>query len=468
MKQKANVLLIQPHSRNYGFGENWKPLGAVITPSIGLMYLSAPLMKNGFRVSLLDFNIEGPKKEEFNKIIKKQDFVLVTCYTKYMEKVRKLLSDIRVANDRAIIICGGPHCIMEKKFVYGSDITVVGEAENFIVPLLESILKKRSLKAFPGLIYNEGGKIIKNPGIMQVHDLDSSCFPSTELIKDKHYTRDLLGFEMIPFISSRGCPFRCKYCSFSTFGYRERSVDNVISEIKTIVKQGFRYLVFYDDNFLTNKKRAMEIMDRIINEGIKIKMIIQGRVDSADEELFRKLKKAGVGMLIVGIENGNQEVLDFYNKCTTVDKLRNALTLANKAGILTVGFIIIGAPMETKDHFERTFKFLNDIKLDFTSIDVLRYSRGTELWEDAVKKGLIQEDQNLVLANKKLSHYSTNELMKIRHDMVNRFYKNPRRLFRIIYKILRTRDLRLIAGILKLFFMNFRAVLITTGAQVKK
>ena len=97
--------------------------------------------------------------------------------------------------------------------------------------------------------------------------------------------------------------------------FRLRSAKNVLEELKELKKEGYKYVAFVDDSFLNNKKQANDIFDGIINEQIDLKIIIFGvRVDAADEELFKKMKKAGVTHVYFGLESGNQDVLDFYNK----------------------------------------------------------------------------------------------------------------------------------------------------------
>ena len=177
-------------------------------------------------------------------------------------------------------------------------------------------------------------------------------------------------------------------------------------------------------------------MDMIINEKLKVRIIIQGRVDSADYELYRKLRKAGVFLIAFGIESANQDVLDFYNKRTNPEVIRTAVSLANKVGILTFGWLMIGAPMETREYFERDLKFVNDIKLDLTYVCTLKYVKGTSLWDDARKKGLIKDDKP-DFDNKELSPVTRKELRVIREGLVKSFYKNPKRIARIFLKFIR-------------------------------
>lgn len=431
------VLLLFPPFGHYAFGDKWEETESILPP-LGLLYLATPLLKENYDVELMDLNVDKLEKRQFIKIIKDKDFILISCFTDSFENVQKIIRDIRKVNKKVFIICGGPHCTISKKNINGSDLTVIGEAEGYITKILNLLWLSEPLKDIPGLIYEKEGKVIRNPGIMKVDNLNLSRPPALDLAKNKKYGH-LFGsrVKIAPVMSSRGCPFKCSYCTFKFNKYRERTIKNVIEEIKNLVKKGFKYIIFCDDNFLLNKRRVHRIMDAIIEEKIRVKIIVQGRVDSVDYKLYKKLRRAGVIMIMFGIESANQDVLDFYNKQVSVDKIKEAVKTANKVGLLTFGYFIIGAPMETYKHFGNNKKLVNSIPLDFTLVSILTYLIGTKLWDDAYEKGLIEENEVSVAANKKLSNFSYKELVDIRDRFVEDFYKNPRRILRIVYKVWR-------------------------------
>ena len=117
-----NVLMIHPPFKSYAFGKAWERTESA-TPPLGLMYLASPLVKNGFNVDFIDFNIDKLNKKDFIERVKKNDFFLISCYTHLLHNAKKIMRDIRRFNKNAVIICGGPHCIMEQEFIQGSDIT---------------------------------------------------------------------------------------------------------------------------------------------------------------------------------------------------------------------------------------------------------------------------------------------------------------------------------------------------------
>lgn len=128
---------------------------------------------------------------------------------------------------------------------------------------------------------------------------------------------------------------------------------NVLEEIKYLYEKGYKNIIFVDDNFLTDKKRVEEIMDGIIKEEIDMNFIIEGaRVDNADYNLYRKMKEAGVKLITYGIESGNQEILDYYNKGITLEQIKYAINLADQMNFITIGNFILGAPIEMKNTFK--------------------------------------------------------------------------------------------------------------------
>lgn len=450
MKNRGNILLLHASFNDHLFGESWKLWQSVFAPS-GLLYIASPLLKVGYKITLIDLNVEKFTESDFYNQIGQYKYILITCYNGTIHNVRKIIRKIREDNNEIKILCGGPYCIMSRdEFIEGSDFTCIGEAENYIADILDRIVNKTSLHDIPGILYRKNGKVINTGGIMKVENLDVSLPPAIELVKGKDYGYiSGMKLSIAPIISSRGCPFSCAYCTFKISGYRVRSVQNIINEIKQIVKKGYKYILFSDDNFLINKKRVHKIMDKIIEEKIRVSIFLTSRVDDPDYELYKKMRKAGVIMILFGIESANQDVLDFYNKKTTVEKAKMAVTLANKAGILVFGYIMIGAPFETEKHLKINMKFLDRYPIDIMTIGILRYERGTKLWDDLCKRGLVHKDTLVFMTNKDISNYSLREWLEIQEKLLKHFYLNPRRIIRIIVKAFRLRQVSLLKKFLK-------------------
>jgi radical SAM superfamily enzyme YgiQ (UPF0313 family) len=140
-------------------------------------------------------------------------------------------------------------------------------------------------------------------------------------------------------------------------------------------------------------------------------------------------------MLIFGIENVNQDVLNYYNKKINIEKIREVIESANNFGILTFSGIIIGSPLEGNEHFENIIKFFKNVPQDFLSVNILRYQYPSPLWIRANADGLIRDDELFVYANEKLSKFSLDELLVAQRKIIRSFYNNPKRIIRLIYKL---------------------------------
>ena len=448
-----DVLLLLPPLNEHLYGEGWRFSESPTVP-LGLMYLATPLIKAGYHVNFIDLTVDRLEKDQYFNLLKNPDFILISCYTQSLKNTVKIIHDIRNVNHRAYIICGGHYCTDTGKHVEGSDMTVFGEADLYIVKILDLVGSKRSLSNIPGLSYKKNGRLVRNPGFQLVEDLDLVDPPSFDLVRNKQYGY-LYGIRvdaMMPIITSRGCPFHCSFCTFQGVSYRERKVKPVIEEIKMRVQEGARLIIFYDDNFLLRRTRVIELLDRIIEQKYDLKLVIAGRVDLADLEIYRKLKEAGVIIVLFGIESANQDVLNFYKKRTTVGKIKTAVINANKAGILTYGNLIIGSPIEGLKHFEINRKILKKLPLDFLNVHILDYIYPSPLWHDAHKRGLIKENEYKITANEKLCGFSREELIKMQEKLIRTFYNNPKRILRLMYKLSRNLGLGYIITLIKLFY----------------
>lgn len=198
-----------------------------------------------------------------------------------------------------------------------------------------------------------------------------------------------------------------------------------------------------DDNFLADVKRAHKIFDMLIERGTSIDLLIMGaRVDSAERELYKKMKKAGVRVILYGLESGNQDVLDFYNKKITLQQIREAVSLGSEMGFLTSATFIFGAPIETKEHFENTIKFACSLPLDIAFFGSLCYQIGADLWVEAVKNKKISKDEFFVTADSRrgLGNFIPEELKTYAEQASRRFYIRPHFILSRICRAFLRRD----------------------------
>ena len=154
-------------------------------------------------------------------------------------------------------------------------------------------------------------------------------------------------------------------------------------------------------------------MEFLAKENHNMEICIAGvRADTVDTEILKKMRHAGVTMISIGIESGNQDVLDFYNKGITLSQIKETVRLSKKLGFLVFGSFILGAPMETEEHIKRTIKFAKSLPLDMAVFSPLGYLKGSPLWEEAVAEGKIKPDEFIVASDssRDLGNFSQDEL----------------------------------------------------------
>ena len=200
--------------------------------------------------------------------------------------------------------------------------------------------------------------------------------------------------------TSRGCPWPCVFCDIPIFNegkWRSRSAEHVVAEFKHLQEQGYGAVYFVDDHFLLQPKRIEAICKGINDDDITIQWGCEGRVDSVAQHLFPAMAKAHCRTLMFGVESGSQKMLDRLKKEQTLAEVETAVTNAKKAGIEIVhGFFVVGSPDETVEDMRATFDFASRAAAGHVRLQPLCVYRGTPLWQEYVKRGLVERRDRLV------------------------------------------------------------------------
>ncbi len=440
-----------------------------LSPPLGLLYIATQLLNNGDQVQILDFSAEPFDVQKLNIIIHQADAVGLSILSTSLREAQEVIHLIRRQEPDLPIIIGGPHCnLLPEKALEQTqaNVCVQGDGEMILADLKKALNHQKDYSEIPGVYYQTKNGIKRGPAPQLIQNLDSIPFPARHLVKQYIYGREynphLKAGEFTSIITSRGCPHHCRFCSRGSINmqrYRTRTTENIIAELLEIQAQGYHHVVISDDCFPVNKKQANDIFNAIIAEDLCLKFTVTAtRVDLADKDVYKKMKQAGVTHMQFGLESGNQDVLDFYHKNTTVETIRNAVQLSHDTGFFTMGSFIFGAPFETKEHFSTTLRFAKSIPLDSVSFLPLRYMVGSELWNKAKSEGKIKEDEYLIPADKNrgLGNFTKEELFEHCKRAQRSFYGRPSFFINLLKKSLRNDDLSYIQSYLSLLSSSLK------------
>ncbi|HWR26350.1 MAG TPA: radical SAM protein [candidate division Zixibacteria bacterium] len=366
----TRILLIYPYFKP------WNDRSIFRFPPLGLGYIASSLRNNGFDVDILDCTFMS--REDALKKAKDAGANVVGIYS--MLSMRK--DSIRFASDLKdhcdLLVAGGPlPSIDPVSFIKDFDIVVRGEGEKTMLDVLRAYETGTNSEFIKGIVFKRGELET---------DLDQIAFPARDLFPNEEYIKygkKKTGYATTTVFTTRGCPFRCEFCSNPVFGvsYRERSPINVLDEVEEAFSLGYDRIHFADDVFTLNKERVFEICTEIGKRGLDFKWECLGRVDSIDKDLAVKMKEAGCDRIFFGIESGNDGILRIMNKKITVEAARKAVNSAHDAGIRTGAFFILCYPGETDGTVLDTLRFATRLPLDYLSFTLPYPLQGTALFE---------------------------------------------------------------------------------------
>ena len=416
------VLLINPPQTFYPGSE--QPAGNL---PIGLMYIAAVLKKADVTVEILDAFMAatfqkngetitvGMPFEQIKQEIQNRKPNIVgisgpfTCQIENSIKVSHLAKEV---NPDILTVMGGPHVtLVPKEFLEEAkdvDIAVVGEGEYAMLEVAQAFEGKKQLSEVQGIAYRQNGQVVVNPSSQLIENLDELPYPAYDLVEMEQYLNPKeIGYRSfqnraISMITSRGCPFNCCFCAVHLHmgqKFRAHSAQYVLGHIQYVVdKFKVKNIFFEDDNLTLDVKRFEAICGGIIERKIKISWETPNgvRADCLNLELLRKMKQSGANSIFVGVESGDQQILDNVI-CKSLD-LKRVVEFAKDAkqiGLKTGAFYIIGFPGETKENMQRTVDFALEMKRKYDvgmHLFAATPSYGTRLYEECKAKGYLPAD----------------------------------------------------------------------------
>ena len=453
----SKILLINP-SYDPSYGGTKAAIVNPVAPTLGLATIAATALEKGNKVEILDMSWRPYDYELVkNKIIQsKPDIVGVTATTPLMNQMRDISVLTKDISKNILVVGGGPHTsalpresLLESKL----DAVLIGEADYSF----QAIAEGQPLSSIKGLVYrNDDDEIHFTGNRDPIANLDELPMPAWHLynIKDYHRMSRLLArrlpIAMAEF--SRGCVYRCDFCASKILmhlGYRKKSPERCAEEVKHLHSLGFREFWLTDDIFTSDQKWSKKVCDTIVSSGVDMAWTCSNgiRVESADDALFKSLRKSGCYRVAFGFESGNDQVLKSFGKGgrATVEQAKTAVQLARKAGIDTLGFFMVGLSADTEESMDDTIELARKLPLDLMKCSIAIAFPGTKMFNNYVEKGLVRSfdwDEYMMYTDHDLFAHEKLSFSTIQNYMKKFFRRailfNPAALIRRFIRGIRT------------------------------
>lgn len=346
------------------------------------------------------------------------DMVGISCiFSNQFVCVRELSRRIKTEIGKdVVVVTGGTHPSFLPEHTLATtdvDYVVIGEGEIGLRAIITALNAGKPLTGIDGIAFQDNDRTIINPRTTWIEDLDSLPFPARDLLPMEKYfkIKQPMGLHWrrvrnTPIVSSRGCPFKCAFCSsYLHWGsrFRKRSAENVLEEIAHLKNvYGVRELKWQDDNLTADKKRARAIFQGMIDRGLAMPWNTPNGIAlwTLDADMIRLMKKSGCFEMTLAVESGDPDSFEQYvGKPFTFEKAREVARLARENGITTVGYFIAGFPDETIEQIRNSMRFALSLRVDYLVPFVYNPLPGSELWRECVEKGYITEDYGYEEAN---------------------------------------------------------------------
>ena len=424
------ILLVNPINPSYY--RRFK----LITPPLGLGYLSSSLRREGHQVTILDANVQPFAARTYNYAA--YDLVGVSSDTARFPWAQLIAES---AKGRGVpVVMGGPHASVAAPAILESgtaDYVVLGEGEESFPRLVAALAEGDREPELDGVGFRRRDGTVRISPTRFIDDLDSLPLPDWEALSLDKYRWTPFGHRAMSIVASRGCPYDCDFCSVSQlFGrrWRKRSIASVIEEMEILVNDYlFDYLVFFDDNFTVNPKRVIELSEEILRRQVKVEWMAFSRADEivGHEDMVEAMAAAGCRMLFIGFESAHDEVLKELNKKASASVAHEAVAILKRHGIDTFASFILGAERDTRSTIRDTVRFARRLGARIVEFSILTPLPGTRLYRRLESRLLTRDFSRYDLTHLVFRHpaFSPEELRRIFVRAYVSVYITPDKLF---------------------------------------
>ena len=373
-----DILLVQPHQGEFVKKRIFNP-GVEIPLNIAC--LAAYLEKENMNTRIFDMRLYPDPYVELERAVSMwmPRVVGISACTSEIDHAKKVAERVKTMNPKILTIIGGHHASAFPAAVLKEapyfDLLIHGEGEITLADVLRRLELGEGFGEVQGTAFRDGERIIVTPRRDLINRLDVLPFPARDKLEFEKYrpapgTGNYMRLPTTGIMASRGCPYRCNYCSKQVWGntIRFRSVENVLSEIEFCIDEwGIHDFRFYDDGLTLPQWDLKRFCELVIQRGLDISWNCYSRVNHINEEKLRMMKEAGCYHIKYGIEFGTEKALKLATKGATLEQARRAVQLTKKVGIECKGNFMLGIPGETVEDCEKTIAFAIELSPDLAT-----------------------------------------------------------------------------------------------------
>ena len=433
-----HVLCVYPYRRELN--------RAGFFPPLGLEYISAVIEPYADMLDIVDMRKESGRTKDFLR----PETEMVCFSVNWNRDGEFLREEISSVRSDIFTVVGGRYATEDPERWLGNfpniDVVVRGDGEE----AMEEICRGKALEEITGISFRRNGQIIHNPNRTS-SAVKTDLYPNRNLRRYKYEAifEDINTGVMIDSVAaSRGCPFNCKFCSFSRNPWGEkrkwsvRSPESVVDELARIEAP---IVGFTDDLFTFDMDWVEQICDLILARGIRKKYLINARLEIARHpEVMRKMERAGFALLMLGIESAHDKTLRSMRKGFDTAQIRKYFQVLRSSSMILHGYFIVGNIGESVEEMLQISSFAHDLGLDTIALSILRVSPYSGLDE------LVAESSGYhVAANGKIysDACSVRELRQLRRR-INREFYSAEQCIQLVRKGIRVGMLGFMPGLL--------------------
>ncbi len=410
---------------------------------LGVAQLAACVRESGREVRAIDGTVENHNPDSHARAVGSgfRGVVAFSSTTLNWPSTLAAIRAVKRVSPEAVVVVGGPQMDVYPEEVLGFsevDFGIVGEGERALVELVAAIEDGRDATAVPGVLALRDGRVTATPPAAPIEDLGDLPFPALDLFPVGRYRAVTVPAPFTTMITSRGCPYRCRFCSQRYAGgvFRRRPTRHVIGEMEEHVRRyRSREIVFFDETFTIGERRVIELCEGLIDMGAPVGFNIRARADGITSDVARALFAAGCTGVSLGIESGSDRILKKMNKGETTGQIREAVRICREARLVTRGYFMLGYVGETAGEMEETIRFACELPLDYASFTITQLNPGTPDYEQAMEDGEVGDYWRDFTLGKKVparpprpknSDFSEEGLQKELKRAYRRFFLRPR------------------------------------------